>query len=94
MGRTKRAPHIDVATRGEVYGIKNPYRLLACGVICRAWLDYRALRETDARMMDSLLVTRHELDEFFNGRWCELLLSGTPFDGEYIKEKALCATGS
>ena len=93
MGRTKRAPHIDVARRGEIYGIKNPYRLLACGVICRAWLDYRALKDVEECVMDSKLVTRKELDEFFKGRWCELLLSGTPFDGEYIKERALCVNG-
>lgn len=43
MGRAKRAPHIDVARRGEIYGIKNPYRLLACGVICagRGWITGR-----------------------------------------------------
>lgn len=92
MGKPKRPPHIDVAVRGEIYGIKNPYRLLACAIICRAWLDYRALCNAPPRPESGGAANKRELDDFFASRWCELLLSGTSYDGDYIKEKALWST--
>lgn len=89
------APHIGVVERAEGCGLNIPwYRLLAMGIVVRAWLDQRALRQRaeDSMYNCGVWVSEYELDRFFGSKWCDLLLTGTEHTGENIKEAAICAT--
>ncbi len=89
------APHIGVVERAEDCGVNIPwYRLLAMGIVVRAWLDQRALRQRaeDSMYNCGVWVSEYELDRFFGSKWCDLLLTGTEHTGENIKEAAICAT--
>lgn len=95
MQAKRSAPHIGVVERAEGCGLNIPwYRLLAMGIVVRAWLDQRALKQRaeDSMYNCGVWVSEYELDRFFGSKWCDLLLTGTEHTGENIKEAAICAT--
>lgn len=95
MQARRSAPHIGVVERAEDCGLNIPwYRLLAMGIVVRAWLDQRALKQRaeDSMYNCGVWVSEYELDRFFGSKWCDLLLTGTEHTGENIKEAAICAT--
>ncbi len=55
--------------------IDNPYAHLAVSVIIQAWLDLKNLGNADRANMDSSVVDKWEVLNFFRSGWCELLLS-------------------
>jgi len=64
----------------------EPYILLAYCIIIQALNDLAWLnrKKTDELIMDWQPVTRREIETFFGGAWCELLLSTVGMDGKRI----------
>lgn len=64
----------------------EPYMLLAYSIILQALNDLAWLnrKKTDQFVVDWQPVTRREIEAFFKGSWCELLLSGVGMDGKRI----------
>ncbi len=62
-------------------GSCNPYGLLACKIVERAVLDWRAAARYKS---DSARFRMDEIRTFFRGKWCAELLSFSDMDGEEI----------
>lgn len=93
-----RQPQIDVIRRSNDLRIDVGWpRLLAVAIVVRAWLDLKALNEQGGSLKEyshCTLISRAELDRFFESPWCSLLLTGAgKYDPEYVKEKAQCVIG-
>ena len=53
----------------------NPYAHLAAAIIIQAWLDLKRLENSECTTMDSSMVNKWEIINFFRSKWCETLLS-------------------
>lgn len=59
----------------------DPHRLLACKIVERAVLDWRAAAHSKS---DHARFRMDEIRTFFRGKWCAELLSFSDMDGEEI----------
>ena len=53
------------------------YSTLALGILLRAIEDYKLLKEYDCTRLvvkNGGVISSEELEEFFNSRWCDVLL--------------------
>lgn len=54
------------------------YKYLAAEIIIKAIEDYKLLKEYDCKKLvveDENTISIEELEEFFNSKWCDYLLS-------------------
>lgn len=76
MGTNAAAVKIGLKSKtGAVRDIDEPYSHLAVSIILQAYDDLKALGGEEKAYVDSSLVSKWEIINFFHSNWCGVLLS-------------------
>lgn len=76
MGIKATAIKIGVKSKlGVLHNIDDPYSHLAVSIILQAYDDLKALGGEEKGYIESSVVSKWEIINFFRSKWCGILLS-------------------